>query len=429
MSARLPLKLGSSDAKGDDVTHWQKWAIRYAEDYAFLLGAVDGYFGQSDAAFVREMQRRLGIVQDGEFGERTAAAVGYKASKPSFPPNVAPRRPIWFYSCPGSGADYWLGPSHDVGQMVSGKGFNEPGRLSLNINHQPVSFQKGGYLGLMGGDPKFSYLEVIADQKASLRWLLQNNPDVRLAMASRQVDPASVPRSRVSVELWLSGYSQSADGLCDAVAELFGDGGEFELIRDRINGLILFGNPATPVTGIARKVYPAWLTALMRNINTTDDFYAVAKDDIRPAFYAEIIKAEMELPFFVHLLRIAVPIILAWASAVLPIFGPLLGGFGPMVQLALGTLNGLQGLGNSPLLSNLLGLAGSNRDLATTKRIQDILTPTGVLENIPDLIALIGALPGLQSHGLYHAIAPRRPEFGNRTGTQMAYDLIAAFRR
>lgn len=422
MSARLPLKLGSSDLKGDEVTHWQRWAKDYAGSYAFLLGNVDGYYGESDATFTREMQRRLGIVQDGIFGERTAAAVRYAGAAP-----VAARRPIWFYSCPGSGADYWLGPSHDVGQMVSGKGFNEPGRLSLNINHQPVSFQKGGYLGLMGGDPKFSYLEVIADQLASLRWLLQNNPDVTRAMTARRAHP----EAKVDVELWPSGYSQSAEGIVRAVHELFGDGGEFALIRDRINGVICFGNPVTPITGIARATFPDWLNKLVININTRDDFYAVAKDSIRPAFYAEIIKAEMELPFFVHVLRIAVPIIIEWAATLIPLFAPLLGtaGFGPMVQLALGTLNGLQGLGNNPAMSGLMGLAGGGKDLATTKRIQDILTPSGLLQNIPGLIALIAALPGLQSHGAYHAIMPPRPEFGNRTGTQLAYDTIAAFRR
>lgn len=408
MTARLPLKLGSSDAKGDDVTHWQKWAVKNYPSYAFLLGSVDGYYGASDAAFTREMQRRLGLVQDGVFGPVTAGRVKYGGALPT-----PARRPIWFYSCPGSGADFWLGPSHDVGQMVCGQGFNEPGRQSLNINHQPVSFIKGGYLGLLGGDPKFSYLEVIADQKASLRWLLQNNPD----------------RDNPNVEFWFSGYSQSADGLCDAILDLFGDSGEFKHLRSRINGLILFGNPATPGTGIARKVYPAWLVGLMRNINTTDDFYAVAKDDIRPAFYAEIIKAEMELPFFVHMLRIAVPIILQWATAFLPFLAPLVGGFGPMVQLGLGMISGLQGLGNNPLLGGLMGQAGSGQDIATTKRIEEILSPTGVLQNIPGLITLIAALPGLQSHGSYHATMPPRPEFGNRTGTQLGYDLVAGFRR
>lgn len=416
------LKIGY---QGAEYYPWYDWAKKNYASYAFLLGARDGYYGSHEAAFTREMQRRLGIVIDGVFGDRTADEAGYKWPGLANPPVVHQRRPIWFYSCPGSGADFWLGPSHDVGEMVCGRAFNEPNRQSLNINHQPVAFQKGGYLGLMGGDPKYSYLEVIADQKASIRWLLQNNPDVTKAMTARRSNAGAV----VDVELWFSGYSQSADGLCDAILDLFGEDGEFYLIRDRINGLICFGNPATPVTGIARKVFPAWLNRLVFNINTKDDFYAVATDDIRPAFYAEIIQAEMELPFFVHLLRIAVPIILKWAATLIPIFGPLLGGFGPMVQLALGTLNGLQGLGNNPLLGNLLGQAGGGRDLATTKRIEDILSPTGVFENIGGLIGLIGALPGLQSHGSYHAIMPPRPEFGNRVGTQVAYDKVANFHR
>lgn len=418
------LKLGY---QGPLYNPWYDWATKYAKSYAFLLGARDGYYGNSEAAFTREMQRRVGIVQDGIFGDRTAAKVGYKWPGTSAPPVVEPRRPIWFYSCPGSGADWWLGPSYDVGQMVAGTAWNEPGRQSLRINHQPVSFQKGGYLGLLGGDPKYSYLEVIADQRASLRWLLHNNPDVEAAMLARSRDR----NAKVDVELWLSGYSQSADGLVRAVAETFGDGGEFALIRDRINGLICFGNPATPITGIARIDLPPWLNRLVININTRDDFYAVAKDDIRPAFYAEIIKAEMELPFFVHVLRIAIPIILEWAATMLPIFKPLLAGspFGPMVQLALPMISGLGQLGSSPVLGTLMGLAGGGRDVATTKRVQDILTPTGVLSSIPDLIALVGALPGLQSHGGYHATTAPRPEFGNRTGTQYAYDRIASFRR
>lgn len=404
---------------------WYDWATRYASSYAFLLGAKDGYYGNSEAAFTRELQRRLGIVQDGVFGDRTAAAVGFNWPGEAYPPNVEKRRAIWFYSCPGSGADWWLGPSYDVGQMVAGTAWNEPGRQSLRINHQPVGYPKGGYLGLMGGDPTFSYVEVIEFQKLEFARLLRENPDVQAALTARRSDP----RAPVAVELWPSGYSQSADGMCDAVLELFGDGGEFALIRDRINGLILFGNPATPVTGIARKTYPAWLTGLMRNVNTSDDFYAVAKDDIRPAFYAEIIKAELELPFFVHVLRIAVPIVMAWASALLPFLSPLLGGFGPLVQSGLGMINGLQNVGNNAAMSTLMGQAAEGRDVATTKRVQDILTPTGVLQNIPGLIALLAALPGLQSHGLYHAIAPPRPEFGNRTGTQYAYDIIAGFRR
>ena len=157
---------------------WYDWATRYAKDYAFLLGKRDGYYGADEESFTREMQRRLGIVQDGVFGDRTAALVGYKW--PGGTPIPEARRPIWFYSCPGSGANWDQGPSFVAGEMVAGKQWNHPGRESLRINHQPVGFVKGGYLGLLGGDPKFSYLEVIEDQKHSLT---RRPPTARFSLA------------------------------------------------------------------------------------------------------------------------------------------------------------------------------------------------------------------------------------------------------
>lgn len=412
MSARLPLKIGSSDMKGDEVTHWQRWAVKYAPAYAFLLGAVDGYFGGSDEAFVREMQRRLAaaghsVVIDGIFGERTAGLVNYAGAKP-----LPTYRPIWFLSCPGSGADFWLGPSYDLGQMVAGKGFNGPGRESLNINHQPVKFAKGGYLGVMGGDPKLSYIDVIRDQLASIRWLLQNNPDVSRAMEARRGDRGA----KVDVELWLSGYSQSADGLLEAVLALFGDGGEFELIRDRINGLILFGNPATPVTGIARKTFPAWLNALTVNINTRNDFYAVAKDKVRPLFYEWFIEAETELPFVVYSAQIILPAI----ANLIPVLGPLAGPFFPLLLAGQVGLTALL-----PLLTAVVGGVNSAAKKPNPKLVE-LLSLQGILTSLPDLLGLLAALPGLQSHGAYHLPVA---EFGGRTGPQVGYDHIANFRR
>lgn len=407
MSARLPLQLGSSDAKGDDVTHFQKWAVRYAPAYAFLLGPVDGYYGASDAAFVREMQRRLGIVQDGIFGERTAGLVGYAGAKPQ-----PVRRPIWFYSCPGSGADFWLGPSHDLGQMVAGTGFNDPGRQSLRINHQPVQFAKGGYLGLMGGDPKLSYIDVITDQLKSIEWLLDNNPDVKRAMELRGRDR----HAAVDVELWLSGYSQSADGLLEAVLALFGDGGKFEPIRDRINGLVLFGNPATPVTGIARKTFPAWVNALTVNVNTRNDFYAVAKDKVRPLFYEWFIEAETELPFVVYSAQIIIPAI----ANLIPILGPLAGPFFPL--LLAGQL-GMTAL--LPLLTSVVGGVNSTAKKPNPELVE-LLSLQGILTSLPDLFGLLAALPGLQSHGAYHLPVA---DFGGKTGPQVGFDHIANFRR
>lgn len=402
------LKIGY---QGPLYNRWYDWATKKYASYAFLLGARDGYFGGQEAAFVRELQRRLGIVQDGVFGDRTAAAAGYAWPGASAPPVVQPRRPIWLYSAPGSGAPYWLGPSHDLGEMVAGKAFNGPGRGSLAINHQPVGYPIGGYLGLMGGDPGLSYLDVINAQKVELARLLRENPDVQHAMAARQRGP--VP---VDVELWFSGYSQSADGMLEAVLALFGDGGEFSLIRDRINSLLLFGNPATLGTGIARKTFPAWLNTLTRNINVQNDFYAVAKDKIRPLFYEWFIQAETELPFVVYSAQIVLPAI---ANAI-PIVGPLLG---PLFPVALALQVGMSSI--IPLLTQVTG--GVNG--AATKpnpRLVELLSVQGLLTSLPDLMGLIAALPGLQAHGAYHLPIA---EFGGLTGPQVAYDAIAAFRR
>lgn len=296
--------------------------------------------------------------------------------------------------------------------MVAGKQWNHPGRESLRINHQPVGFIKGGYLGLLGGDPKFSYLEVIADQKHSLTRLLRDNPDVNVALNARKSDLSA----RVDVELWFSGYSQSADGLLEAVKELFGDGGEFASIRDRINGLILFGNPATPSTGIARKTFPNWINQLTRNINTSNDFYAVAKDDIRPLFYEWFIRAETELPFVVYCAQIILPAI----ARLMKDLGPLTGPFFPLL------LAGATGLsGFLPLLSLMVGGVTG----ATSKpnpELIELLSVRGILTNLDDLMKLLVALPGLQTHGAYHL---PRPEFGGRDGHMVAYDLVAGFRR
>lgn len=396
--------------QGPLYSPWYDWASNYAKSYAFLLGKKDGYYGADEEAFTKEMQRRLGIVQDGVFGDRTAALVGYRW--PGGTPTPVVRRPIWFYSCPGSGADWNVGPSFVVGEMVAGKQWNHPGRESLRINHQPVGFVKGGYLGLLGGDPKFSYIDVITDQKHALQRLLRDNPDVKVALAARGNNSAA----QVDVELWFSGYSQSADGLLEAIKELFGDGGEFAAIRDRINGLIVFGNPATAVTGIARKTFPDWVNTLTRNINTSNDFYAVAKDDIRPLFYEWFIKAETELPFVVYSAQIILPAI----ARLMKDLGPLTGPFFPLL------LAGATGMSAFlPLLSMMVGGVTG----ATSKpnpELVELLSVRGILTNLDDLMKLLIALPGLQSHGAYHL---PRAEFGGRDGHMVAYDLIANYRR
>lgn len=396
MTARLPLRLGSSDARGDDVTHWQRWAKQYAEAYADIMGPVDGYYGNSDAAFTREMQRRLSLPQTGEFDETTAGRVGYAGH------TADPRRPIWIYTAPGSGADWWVGPSFELGEWC---------KKVLKLNHQPVGYPKGGYLGLMGGPPDLSYLDVIRGLAVELRRLLRANPDVQEAMVARRRDRAVT----VEVELWFSGYSQSADGMEDALEVLFGDGGEFELIRDRINGVIQFGNPSKDKTGIARKTRAPWLRSLVRNITTTGDFYAEANDDIRPLFYEWFIRAETEIPFVVYSAQIIIP-------ALLNLVAPFLGGLAS--PLAVPILAGATGV-SAGLLGSVIGGVLGAKERPNPKLIE-LLSIQGVLTNIPQLIALLAALPGLRAHGEYHL---PKPEFNGRTGIQVACDLVAAFRR
>lgn len=434
----LPYKKGSN---GPEILAWQNWAYRWAASYADIIGSKDSYFGLGEEAFVKIMQGKLGIAQTGIFGQLEASLTGFKVGSTVVNPPVAERRKIWIYTSPGSGADYWMGPSFELGEMC---------KNILKLNHQPVYFQKGGYLGLLGGDNKFSYNEVIWDQCKSIEWLLDNNPDAQEALQKAQeiieiwgyesqdqlndLDLIKLA-DELEFETHFSGYSQSADGVEEALEYLFGyagrvhpgdktmtpSTGKYLLLRHCVKLVVQFGNPSTHITGIARKIRPEWLRKKIRNVNKPNDFYAVVPntDRIRPAFYGIIIQAEMELPFFVHVLRVAIPIIVKWAATVLPIFGPLLGsGFGPLVQVALGALNGLQGIGQNPDFGILMGMAGSEKDKEVDQAIIDILAPTGILENIPGLIQLVASLPGLQAHGMYD---------GNDVTT--AYNHIAGFRR
>lgn len=434
----LELKKGYN---GPEYYPWYDWAKKYASSYAFLLGNRDGYFGDGEDAFVREMQRRLGnVVIDGIFGQQMALATGYKWSDGSVV-IAQKRRKIWIYTFPGSGADFWWGPAHDLGEKC---------RQILRLNHQPVKFEKGGYLGALGGNSKFSYDEVTWDQCKSWEWLLDNNSDAQEALSKANTyarlkfpnktfaeltdsDLVEIAK-QLEFEMHASGYSQSADGGEDAAEWLFGDTGfvhpgdksqtpstgKYRLLRHCLKLVVQFGNPSTKDTGIARKTRPGWLNSKIRNINKKDDFYAVvpASDKIRPAFYAIIVKAEMELPFGVHVLRIALPIVMEWASLLLPMLKPLVGGFGPLVQLGVGAISGLQGLAASPTLGGLMGQAQSDRDKKVDQDIIDILKPMGLLSNIPGLLKLLAALPGLQSHGQYGPVDVDR-----------AYDHIASFRR
>lgn len=314
-------------------------------------------------------------------------------SAQSSPPPLSPNpefRNIWFFSAPGSGAAWWVGPSFEVGEWC---------KNVLGINHQPIGFPMGGYLGLMGGDPGLSYNEVIHEQYLSLKHLLDTNPHVQQALRNVR---DGLP---TDIEFWFSGYSQSADGMEDALEKLFGDGGPYAPLRDRINGVIQFGNPSKKGTGIARKVRPDWLYRLVRDITTKGDFYAEAPDKIRPIFYQEIVTAETSLSFFGHVIKIALPVLM-------------------------NLLGGLFGISVGGLLTGVLSAgvkdAEAREHEAVDDAIIDLLSIKGLLTNIPGLIGLMAALPGIMTHGEYHL---PKPEFNGRTGIDVGREIVAAFRR
>lgn len=425
MVARLPLRPGSSDARGDEVTHWQKWAKKYAPAYGDLMGPVDGYYGNSDAAFTREMQRRLGLPQTGWFDAQTAARVGYKGRSDG--PAPATRvLDTHYLSSPGSGADYWVGPSHTVGEWL---------KNDFGVQHWPLGYPKGGYLGLMGGDPTFSYLDVIGfeDKEFERR--------IRVDILAKYL--GYVPAGRITAEqvaklprlfrLLASGYSQSADGILRAILRLFGDGGDFELLRPFLKGVLTFGNPARQAgvlkngrnpkgSGIAGIVLPPWLAALVYDVITEGptgpDFYACCTNAIAREAYQVVVQAETSVPFLVYCVKIAVPAIVNIAApflAGLP-FGQLLGNFlvpgilATQAQMPLGQV------------TNLLGAAGGQyTNVEPPPALIQRLSIAGLLQSLPELIGLLIALPGIQTHGEYHL---PKPEFGGYTGEQEGHRLM-----
>lgn len=429
----FPLKLGS---QGQAVVELSRAAVRRYGSYAFEIDGqtplkADGYYGRGEQAFATAWQTRAHRTVTGQISEDE---FHYLVQGIPFPTNGIKIRPgHWFYSFPGSGANFDVGPSFEVGKWAE---------EHYGVKHQPALFTKGGYLGLLGGDSKASYVEVTYDQYKSLEWLLDSNPDVQLAMAMvSKGTTAAAAIAATDLHLIFSGYSQSADGLEDALEILFGDGGfvvprtgetvgrgKYADLRAAIRRVIQFGNPSRQPGqmsghigwnpkgwGIARKKRPLWLLKVTVSITNPGDFYACVPDSdgIRPPFYGEIIHAETEMPYFVHILNLAVPII----AGFVPIIGGILGPLAPVV------IGGMAGLGNlMPTFGKLFGQS-QETDFHTDvdETLKALLSPMGVLTHLDDLIALIAALPGLQAHGEYWVI---KPEMGNRSGIMVGCDEI-----
>lgn len=429
MTARLPLKIGSSDQKGDDVTHWQKWATVYAKSYVILMGPVDGFYGTSDGAFTFEMKRRLiaaghALVLNNIFDAETAKIVGYKGRVEGGAVDTGKRRNgAWNYNMPGSGADRTVGPAHQVAVHAD---------KVHGIRDQGVDFAQGGYMGFMGGDAKLSFVESNQDMGKSLYQMHDANPDLQNLLRQHR---AGKPITQ-DLDLFYGAYSKSATGIWNWLEEAFGPGGRYHEAAGWIRFVYNFGDPSKqpapkdggspgwfpPGRGIDRRDRPQWLKDKVVSITNPLDFYAVVPDNdpIRPLFFEEIITADAELPYFVHLLNIGIQSAAQW----IPVFGPILKTFSPAAtsMLALGA-------NLTPMLTNQLGgLMGqaqnANHDTDVDKKLIEMFSMQGLIKTMPALIGLIQALPGLQNHGMYHVPFP---ELNNRSGEQVGRDLFDLF--
>jgi hypothetical protein len=336
-----------------------------------------------------------------------------------------------YLSAPGSGVDWWIGPPFTVGEWLK----NENG-----VHHWPLGYPKGGYMGFMGGDSAQSYLDTIALEGLELERRIRDDIlggyGIKLGIGQK-VTAEMVAKLPAGFKLALGGYSQSAEGIIRAADRLFSDGGVFELLRPFLKVILVFGDPVRsgggtrygrtpPGAGISNYRPPAWLLALIAEVvaeSGSPDFYACCTSKIAKLAYQVIVRAETELPFLIYLAQIAIPALLNLLS------GGLLGGAGG------GLLGGLGGLighaGAIPLLSSVTGLSGGaltplmgaaqepTDDVSA--QIAQLLTPTGLLTSIPDLIGLLIAMPGIQSHGEYHLV---KPEWGNLTGEQTGVVLV-----
>ncbi|OBS02507.1 hypothetical protein A9W98_14545 [Mycobacterium gordonae] len=395
----MPLELGD---RNETVRRWRQVMDAMFHGYGRTLGPLDpntDEYGPRAVSWQKEYQFRTGQAPSRE------AANGIVSDQDLIDLKIVrPHRPIWCYSAPGSGVPWWVGPPFDLGEWC---------KAVLNLNHQPVGYPIGGYLGFMGGDPSLSYNDVIAAEDAELERLISLNPDLN--------DP--------NVEFWFFSYSQSAEGMKRSAARLFGDGGRYAHLRPRINGVIAFGDPtrkpgptkvgnSPPGAGISNWTAPAWLESLtwsITNQSPTPDFYAACTSKIARLAYEVIVRAETELPFVIYLGQIAIPALL---NLIAPFAGSLTS------PLALPILSGAAGLPVAALAPIVGGITGSSEQ--PDPELIKTLTVQGLLTSIPDLIGLLVALPGIGVHGDYYA---PKDEFGGRSGFQVGCDIVAGFRR
>ncbi|QUR66137.1 hypothetical protein [Mycobacterium spongiae] len=377
----MGFKMGSS---GPEVGRWQEFMRRKFASYSEEL-PVDEHYGYFDGVVVNEAKRRLGLPQDGVADDDFLIRIGFSAGQ------ARPLSTTWVYSAAGTRAPWSIGPPFEIGEHAKRRG----------LRHQPVDYPAGGFFG--PPDPTMSFNESIK--------VLRN-------------EWARLLRLNTAGDIVTISYSQGADGMQRATAELFGDGGEFASQRHRLRRAIMVGNPTRPSgptkigndprgAGIARWHPPDWLQAITFDIVTHYDMYACAEDTtLVPLFYPWFTRAETELSFVAYSAQVIVPTVASFYNIFIP---PILGGlFGPLGVQALALVTRIP----VDTLNELFkGISGEDPD----PELVEALSAKGLLSDIPGLIKSLVALGGIRTHNEYHL---PRPEFGNRTGIDVGIGLI-----
>jgi hypothetical protein len=127
------------------------------------------------------------------------------------------------------------------------------------------------------------------------------------------------------------------------------------------------------------------------------------------------------MSFITYSAEIVIPALL---NLVAPFLGGMPGMTGLSSPLAVPILAGASGVAPGLLSTVIGGVMGSNE--APDPQLIQLLSVQGILTNLPAMLGLLTAMPGIAVHGDYYA---PKPEFGGRSGFDVGYDIVAGFRR
>jgi hypothetical protein len=207
----LPYKPGSH---GPEIEYWQAW---FKREYRAYAPPKDGYYGNEEVVAVKEMQRRLGLPQTGEFDTTTASRVGYVPPAPDL-------RPIMF-TVEGHTSNMFAGPVADTGKQLEAEGL---------CRHQPIGYNNG---------------PIPFDNASGVHEL------ARLIGAEVLDNLVPFPKGTP----WsLGGFSQGGIVICDFYFDYLAPGKPLDWRTPDLKGVLAYGNPGRQTDSIADWAQP-WI--------------------------------------------------------------------------------------------------------------------------------------------------------------------------